>query len=99
MPVKRIVTVDDATGNVLSDWRGGDEQTLEPVAGRTHLDVANDDTDYTGQRWNGTSFELVPKPPSPPVVARLTVANDLEVATTIAGVKTALLPYFKAGGS
>lgn len=61
--MKRIVTTDDATGNVTSEWRGGDEQTLGPVAGRTHRVVANDSTSYIGTRWNGSDFEPIPPAP------------------------------------
>ena len=53
---KRIVTIDDATGNVVSEWRGGDDQGLIPVAGRTHC-VVTDEENYSGKRWNGTAFE------------------------------------------
>lgn len=54
---KRLVTIDTATGAVLSQWAGGDEQGLPPVAGRTHLALAEDDeTDYGGHRWTGTAF-------------------------------------------
>ena len=68
--MKRIVTTDDATGTVLSQWRGGDEQTLEPVTGRTHRPVLDDATDCSGQRWNGTTFVRVP--PSAPTSDPLT---------------------------
>ena len=68
--MKRIVTIHTDTGHVASQWQGGDEQDLEPVAGRTHLTLAEDDTaDYSGQRWDGTAFER-------PVVAR--AVNQLD---------------------
>lgn len=55
--MKRIVTIDDATGEVLAQWRGGDEQELAPVAGRTRIPLAAEDsTDYSGTRWDGTNF-------------------------------------------
>ena len=74
---KRIVTTDDLTGNVISQWRGGDEQNLEPVAGRTHHVLAEGDTtDYSGQRWNGAAFI---KPPSPaPADALDTILRRIE---------------------
>lgn len=53
---KRIVTIEDATGNVVSEWCGGDEQVLQPVAGRTHF-VVTGEASFSGQRWNGTAFE------------------------------------------
>ena len=62
--MKRIVTVNDSDGRVLSQWAGGDEQALGPVAGRTHITLlAGDTTDYGGQRWTGTVFEPIPRPP------------------------------------
>lgn len=62
--MKRIVTTDDVTGHVLADWRGGDEQTLAPVAGRTHRQLASGDTaSYSGTRWNGSAFEPIPPAP------------------------------------
>lgn len=61
--MKRIVTVDDATGNVIGQWMGGDEQDLEPVTGHTHITLAAGDTaDYSRKRWNGTAFEDLPRP-------------------------------------
>lgn len=56
---KRLITTDDATGNVLAEWSGGDEQTLGPVAGRTHRPVTGDQS-YSGMRWNGTAFVALP---------------------------------------
>lgn len=63
--MKRIVTTDNATGNVVSEWSGGAEQDLQPVAGRTHR-VVTDETSYSGRRWNGTAFEPIPPVPQPP---------------------------------
>ena len=54
--MKRIVTTENATGNVVSEWSGGDEQDLEPVVGRTHREVPDDDVSYRGQRWDGAAF-------------------------------------------
>ena len=55
--MKRIITTDDATGNVLSQWAGGDEQELAPVASRTHRTLqAGDAADYSEKRWTGTAF-------------------------------------------
>ena len=72
---KRILTVDDVTGRVIGDWCGGDEQSLGPVADRTHIPVpAEDTTDYLGSRWDGgATFTPVPVPePAPdPVLERL----------------------------
>ena len=63
--MKRILTTDDQTGNVLSEWRGGDEQTLEPVVGRTHRELQPDDTkDYSRHRWDRTEFVALPATPA-----------------------------------
>ena len=60
MSDKRIVMIDNGTGNVMSQWSGGDEQDLAPIAGRTHITLAAGDTkDYSSHRWTGTVFELV----------------------------------------
>lgn len=62
--MKRIVTIDAVTGNVLGEWSGGDEQELTLVAGRTYITLAAGDTaSHSGQRWNGSSFELIPPAP------------------------------------
>lgn len=62
--MKRIVTIDDVTGNVLGEWSGGNEQDLAPVAGRTYITLAEGDTaSHMGLRWNGSSFELIPPAP------------------------------------
>lgn len=65
--IKRVVTIKDDTGHVIAEWCGGDEQTLSPVIGRTHIVLPIEDTtSYTSKRWNGTSFEdLPPSPPDP----------------------------------
>ncbi len=61
--MKRIVTVNDATGLVVEEWQGGDEQILEPVAGRTRVAVL-DDQSYAGMRWlGGTTFVAVVQGP------------------------------------
>ena len=79
---KRIVTTDDATGNVVSQWAGGDEQNLAPVMGRTHREVPDDGAVYIGQRWNGTAFEAIPKA----TLAMLATAESrrIDFLTTIA---------------
>ena len=59
---KRLVTTDDATGHVISEWQGGDEQTLGPVVGRTHRAVTGD-ASYSGYRWTGTTFAPIVPPP------------------------------------
>ena len=79
---KRIVTINDVTGNVLSEWQGGDEQTLGPVAGRTHLLVTGD-ASYIGKRWNGTAFEPVVPPPVR-TISRLDFARLFTAAEDIA---------------
>ena len=62
--MKRIVTVTDSDGHVQSQLTGGDDLTLRPVAGRTHITLQADDTaDYSGYRWTGTTFEPIPRPP------------------------------------
>ena len=62
--MKRIVTIDDATGNVISEWCGGKEQELLPMPGQTHrILVTGDKTSYIGQQWNGTAFILQPQLP------------------------------------
>lgn len=56
----RLITVDTSTGNVVCSWMGGDDQTLAPVAGRTHIPVDPEDPrDYSRQRWDGTAFEPI----------------------------------------
>lgn len=63
--MRRIVTVDTVTGNVVSQWTGGDEQDLAPMVGRTHLTLAEDDAaNYSGQRWNGRTFEALQAAPA-----------------------------------
>ena len=87
--MKRIVTTDNATGNVISEWTGGDDQTLSSVTGRTHrLLVDGDTTNYSGKRWNGTAFEPIPAVPlrviSPLDFARLfTQAEDEAIDASI----------------
>lgn len=78
----RIVTTDDATGNVVSQWAGGEEQDLAPVAGRTHREVAPDSTDYSGQRWTGSTFEALP--PVPVATVALTESRRKETLSTMA---------------
>ena len=70
--MKRVVTTKDATGNVVCEWRGGDEQTLPPRVGYTHRAVPVDDPDHSGHRWNGTAFE--------PVVVAVRVLSRLDFA-------------------
>ena len=60
---KRIVTTDDATGAVVSTWRGGDDDDLAEVSGRTHRVVPDDGVEYHGKRWNGSTFEAIPPAP------------------------------------
>ena len=62
--MKRIVTVTDGNGLVQSQWAGGDEQSLGPVTGRTHITLQDGDTtDYSGHRWTGTVFvRITPAP-------------------------------------
>ena len=85
---KRIVTVDTATGAVLGQWMGGDEQTLRSVQFRTHIVVPPDDTDYSRKRWNGTAFEALPLAPSPVLLdaSALTDRQLLELVARQAGV-------------
>jgi len=62
---KRIITTRDSDGHVLCEWQGGDEQTLQPVAGRTYRELQPDDTkDYSRHRWNGRTFEALPVAPA-----------------------------------
>src|SRR3990167_876508 len=61
--MNRIITTDDLTGRVISEWCGGVDQALEPVAGRTHRPVPDDGKGYDGQRWTGVAFEAIPSPP------------------------------------
>lgn len=79
---QRRVTTDDATGNVLSEWMGGDEQSLDPVPGRTHRTVTGADS-YSGQRWNGAAFEAVVSPPVR-TISRLDFARLFSTAEDIA---------------
>ena len=84
---KRLVTTDDATGRVISEWQGGDEQDLAPVVGRTHRAVTGE-ASYSGRRWNGTAFEPIVPPPvrtiSPLDFARLfTQAEDEAIDASI----------------
>jgi hypothetical protein len=81
--MKRMVTVDDLTGNVIGEWMGGDEQTLDPVPGRTHLEAAPDSRSYAGQRWNGTRFEAVVPAPIDPYDAPLAPREQREFLTRI----------------
>jgi hypothetical protein len=56
--MRRIVTV-DATGDVIGEWTGGDEQVLpDPPEGQTRIDVtaSPDDVRHGGKRWTGTEF-------------------------------------------
>lgn len=54
--MKHIVTINDVTGAVVSEWRGGDEQSLADRPGHTHL-VVTDERSHTGERWTGLAFE------------------------------------------
>ncbi len=81
--MKRMITTDDVTGNVLSEWHGGDDQTLEPVPGRTHRTVTGADS-YSGQRWNGTAFEAVTPPVVDPLDLPLTPLEQREYFARIA---------------
>ena len=66
--MKRIVTTRDSDGYVISRWAGGDEQSLAPVAGRSHREVpADDEADYGGKRWVATRRAFVAIPVQPPV--------------------------------
>jgi hypothetical protein len=71
MSSKRIVTIEDITGNVLAEWAGGQEQSLpDPPAGRSHRDVtASPRTSHSGLRWTGNTF--VPIPPTPATPTQL----------------------------
>ena len=85
--MKRIVTVRDSDGRVLSQWAGGDAQELASVAGLTHIVLESGDaTDYGGHRWTGTRFERIPAPPlrvlSPIEFARrFTLAEEISIDT------------------
>ena len=85
--MKRIVTIDDVTGNVVSQWSGGDEQILAPVAGRSHVALQVGDTaDYSRKRWNGSAFIDIPPAPvrviSPVDFARrFTLAEEAAIDT------------------
>lgn len=81
--MRRLVTTDDATGAVIDQWSGGEEQTLAPVAGRTHRDVPNDDTNYIGMRWTGTAFEAM-RPVAPRVISKLDFARLFTQAEDVA---------------
>ena len=84
---KRVVTTDDVTGNVMSQWAGGDEQSVGIVPGRTNRTLAlGDINDYAGYRWNGTAFEVIPPAPvrvlSPcEFVRRFTLAEEVAIDT------------------
>ena len=58
----RVITTDDITGNVEVDWRGGPGQSLQPVSGKTHRQVPDNEPDRMLQRWNGSSFSPQPVP-------------------------------------
>lgn len=84
--MKRLVTTDDVTGHVLSQWSGGEEQVLLPVNGRTHRQVPTitGPSSYSGMRWNGTAFEPIPPAPvrkidSLDFVRRFTAAEETAV--------------------
>jgi len=82
--MKRIVTIDDATGLVIGTWQGGTEQTLDPVAGRTFVTIAPDDVaDYSGKRWTGSAFEVAPVVASR-ILSRLDFARLFTQAEDIA---------------
>ena len=80
--MKRIVTTNDVTGNVLCQWMGGDEQSLGPVMGHTHREVV-DETNYSGKRWTGTAFEPIVPPPVR-TISRLDFARLFTAAEDIA---------------
>lgn len=79
--MKRIVTIEDSTGNVVSQWSGGDEQNLGPVAGRTHITLdKRDEADYSGQRWNGKTFTLQPASTTEDQLSRIETKLDAALA-------------------
>ena len=82
--MKRLVTTENGSGRVVSEWQGGTEQTLDPRQGHTHRSVPNDGASYSGQRWNGLGFE--PMPPDPirvlsplEFVRRFTIAEEIAI--------------------
>ncbi|OFW37665.1 MAG: hypothetical protein A3J29_06220 [Acidobacteria bacterium RIFCSPLOWO2_12_FULL_67_14b] len=79
--MKRIVTIDDATGNILSEWSGGTDQALPPApGGQARIDVsASPDGSYSGKRWNGIAFEVIPPAPVR-VLSRLDFARRFTLA-------------------
>ena len=82
---KRIVTTRDSDGHVVSQWSGGDEQDLAPVAGRTHITIQPDDTrNYIGTKWTGSAF--VALPPVPAATVALAESRRKETLSTVAFV-------------
>lgn len=62
----RLVTIDESTGAVLSEWIGGEDQTLsDPPAGQVRLTdpPAPADGVIVGKRWDGSAFVTIDPPP------------------------------------
>lgn len=86
---KRIVTIDATTGHVLSEWMGGQDQTLpDPPVGQTRIDVTEgySRTSFSGLRWNGSAFEAIPPAPVRVLSAadfarRFTMAEETAIDT------------------
>lgn len=66
MSEKRILTVDDVTGDIVEQWIGTDDQVLPPAQPgpkgnpRTRIDITSMpsmvNAQYKKKRWNGTAF-------------------------------------------
>lgn len=58
--MKRVVLVDDATGQVVGEWQGDEAQAPVAPSGRTFVAVADGDP-YLGKVWQGgTTFDEPP---------------------------------------
>lgn len=59
--MKRLAIVEDATGLVVQEWRGGDEQSIAATAGYTQVALAEDVPSVAGWTWTGgTTFKAPP---------------------------------------